>query len=80
MVAMTTAGYTGSKSPNRVDWMVWAITELFPFVIKQAKRDAGSFTSGPPVINVGYAGMKKRPQGSSGPIVNRGYSSMKGSR
>lgn len=61
MVAMTTAGYTGSKSPNRVDWMVWAITELFPSIIKQAKQNAnGIAVHRAPVVNLGHANMKKR--------------------
>lgn len=61
MTAMTTAGYTGSKSPNRVDWMVWAVSELFPSVIKQAKRDAEGL-AGPrqPVVNLGHSKFKDR--------------------
>jgi predicted phage terminase large subunit-like protein len=35
MCAMTTAGYAGSKSPDRADALVWAITELFPGVIRR---------------------------------------------
>lgn len=35
MCAMTTAGYIGSKSPDRADALVWALTELFPGVIRQ---------------------------------------------
>ncbi len=31
----TTTGYTGSLSPNRADWFVWAITELFPGLTKK---------------------------------------------
>lgn len=30
----TTTGYTGSKSPNRADWFVWAFTELFPGIVR----------------------------------------------
>lgn len=30
MTQMTTAGYQGSGSPDRVDALVWAMTELFP--------------------------------------------------
>lgn len=61
MVAMTTAGYTGSKSPNRVDWMVWAITELFPSVIKAAKQDAeGLAGRRMPVVNLGHSKLKRR--------------------
>jgi phage terminase large subunit-like protein len=61
MTAMTTAGYTGSKSPNRVDWMVWAITELFPSIIRQAKQDAdGSAVRRTPVVTLGHSNMKRR--------------------
>jgi hypothetical protein len=62
MTSMTTAGYTGTKSPNRLDAMVWAVTELFPGVIQQAKRDS----DGPialnraPKVNLGHANMKRR--------------------
>lgn len=30
LLSFTTTGYTGARSPNRADWFVWAITELFP--------------------------------------------------
>jgi len=30
LMSFTTTGYTGEKSPNRADWFVWALTELFP--------------------------------------------------
>lgn len=30
LMAFTTTGYTGARSPNRADWFVWAITELLP--------------------------------------------------
>ena len=30
MCQMTAAGYEGQGSPDRVDAMVWALTELFP--------------------------------------------------
>jgi len=35
MCGFTTAGYIGDDSPNRVDAMVWAITELFPRIAKK---------------------------------------------
>lgn len=62
MLAMTTAGYTGSKSPNRLDWMVWGVTELFPKIISQAKREAagGQNHRTPPKVNLGHSGMKSR--------------------
>lgn len=34
LLACTTTGYTGEKSPNRLDWFVWAFTELFPGIAK----------------------------------------------
>jgi hypothetical protein len=39
MLAMTTAGYTGSKSPNRLDVLVWGVISLFPKIISQAKAE-----------------------------------------
>lgn len=38
LCAFTTSGYIGARSPNRADWMVWAMTELFPGVMKAEKR------------------------------------------
>lgn len=32
--AFSTNGYTGERSPNRADALVWALTELFPEIIK----------------------------------------------
>ncbi|MHA2066491.1 MAG: phage terminase large subunit, partial [Candidatus Thorarchaeota archaeon] len=34
LMCFTTTGYTGDNSPNRADWFVWAITELFPGMVK----------------------------------------------
>ena len=36
MCSFSTAGYLGSGSPNRVDAMVWAFSELFPMLTKGA--------------------------------------------
>lgn len=33
----TTNGYTGDRSPNRADAMVWAVTELFPALLNPVK-------------------------------------------
>ena len=30
LLSCTTTGYAGARSPNRLDWFVWAVTELFP--------------------------------------------------
>ncbi|MCK5445215.1 MAG: phage terminase large subunit [Rhodospirillaceae bacterium] len=37
LLAFTTTGYTGARSPNRADWFVWGITELFPAMTKPVK-------------------------------------------
>lgn len=37
LMQFTTAGYTGSQSPNRADALIWAVTALFPGVIKPRK-------------------------------------------
>ena len=34
LVAFSTYGYTGEGSPNRADALIWALTELFPGVVK----------------------------------------------
>jgi len=39
MCAMSTAGYTGAKSPNRLDSLVMAVTELFPRLTRKPKRE-----------------------------------------
>jgi hypothetical protein len=33
LCAMSTAGYTGSGSPNRADALIWALSELFPGIV-----------------------------------------------
>lgn len=38
LVAFSTNGYMGESSPNRADALIWALTEIFPGLVK-AKRD-----------------------------------------
>lgn len=73
MLAMTTAGYTGDKSPNRLDAMVWGVTHLFPRIISQAKEAADNgFTGGARIPRQAtLAGSRK------GPTVNVGRSRWK---
>lgn len=40
LCAFSTIGYTGSGSPNRADAVIWALTELFPGVMR--KRESQS--------------------------------------
>jgi len=37
LLSFTTTGYTGARSPNRADWFVWGITELFPAMTKPVR-------------------------------------------
>jgi len=37
---MTTAGYEGDGSPDRVDALVWALTNLFPQVVTLPNKTA----------------------------------------
>lgn len=77
LCAMTTAGYVGSRSPDRADAMIWGLASLFPAL---TKREDGPLGRRSPTVNLGHANLKNRPQGSSGPVVNRGHANMKGSR
>jgi predicted phage terminase large subunit-like protein len=57
LCAMTTAGYVGSRSPDRADAMIWGLASLFPAMTKQNPGPNGSRA---PVVNLGYGTMKKR--------------------
>jgi hypothetical protein len=39
--AFTNTGYIGERSPNRADWFVWALTELFPGIAQREKKQRG---------------------------------------
>lgn len=39
LTGFSTYGYTGSRSPNRADALIWAITELFPNILVGDRRD-----------------------------------------
>jgi len=41
LCGFTTTGYIGEKSPNRADWMIWALTELFPGLTQLPKEPDG---------------------------------------
>ena len=52
---MTTAGYLGTKSPDRADALIWALHEIFPAVVRGENRNRG-----PVVVNVGHSSIKQR--------------------
>jgi len=35
LVSFSTAGYTGPRSPNRADALIWGLTEIFPGIVKK---------------------------------------------
>jgi hypothetical protein len=37
LAGFSTHGYTGAKSPNRADALIWALAELFPGITRKAK-------------------------------------------
>lgn len=45
MTSMTAAGYEGTGSPDRLDALVWALTELFPRLVAKQSPRARSFTA-----------------------------------
>lgn len=59
LVQMTTFGYTGDRSPNRADAAIWALTDLFPSVIKTAKAEASAQRHTAPKVNLGHSHFKR---------------------
>jgi len=59
MVLMTTSGYAGERSPNRVDAAVFAITDLFPTVIKKANAETSAQRHTTPQVNLGHSQAKR---------------------
>jgi len=55
MCLMTASGYVGDGSPDRVDALVWAFTELFPKLTRRADAHGNSF---PARANGGYTHRK----------------------
>jgi phage terminase large subunit-like protein len=40
LVAFSTFGYMGESSPNRADALIWALTELFPGLVRDKRKPA----------------------------------------
>lgn len=47
MCLMTAAGFEGEGSPDRVDALVWAMTELFPKIVRRPAEAAPAFRDAP---------------------------------
>lgn len=43
LTSFSTMGYMGEKSPNRADALIWALTELFPAIVKPRIEPAPAF-------------------------------------
>lgn len=56
LLAMTTAGYMGSRSPDRLDAMVWGLASIFTGM---TRRDETTVHRAPPV-NRGHSAVKRR--------------------
>ncbi len=55
MVGMSTNGFTGQGSPNRVDALVFAITELFPGIVKKEEEPHDPSQPSPYRQNLSFA-------------------------
>ena len=68
LIAFTTHGYMGDRSPDRADALIWGLTELFPRVVKSSGASGrhsgfGSHHDRPKFSNVGYADIKRKRRG-----------------
>lgn len=55
LCAMTTAGYRGDRSPDRADAMIWALTSLFPAIVRESRKERST----PPKVILHYANAKR---------------------
>ncbi|TCL70638.1 phage terminase large subunit [Rhizobium sp. BK251] len=56
LCAMTTAGYLGSRSPDRADAAIWGLASLFPAMTRQDSANVNRS----PQVNLGHSNMKRR--------------------
>ena len=57
LVAFSTIGYTGGKSPNRADAWIWVLAELFPGMVKSKKdKKPSESNEGVYLTNDGWMG------------------------
>lgn len=59
MVLFGPNGMVGGSSPDHVDALVWALTELFPMMIRHAKQEQTGHVA-KPAVNLGHSSMKRR--------------------
>lgn len=51
LMAMTTSGYQGLRSPDRADALVWGFTELFPKMTKRERKKRSDSAHIPPAFS-----------------------------
>jgi len=56
MCAFSTSGYTGGRSPNRADAFIWGLAELFPALVKPAKKPKEETTEDDYMGEAGWMG------------------------
>lgn len=61
LCGLTTAGYVGSKSPDRADAMVWGLAYLFPAMTRKEPWSQGGmvYRASMPQVHVGYPQVKR---------------------
>jgi predicted phage terminase large subunit-like protein len=52
LTAFSTAGYIGERSPNRADALIWALTEIFPGLVRE-KKPHQQLAAKPRIVNPG---------------------------
>jgi len=56
--AMTTAGYVGTRSPDRADAAIWGLASLFPAITKEQPGILGRASM--PQVNLGHSKFKQK--------------------
>lgn len=54
LVAFSTVGYLGDRSPNRADALIWALTELFPGIVRPKREPVEKVAR--PIVRGGWMG------------------------
>jgi predicted phage terminase large subunit-like protein len=57
LCAMTVSGYSGGKSPDRLDAMVWGLAELFPVIARSDEQQGFNHV---PKVNMGHDAIRRR--------------------
>lgn len=53
LTAFSTIGYTGERSPNRADALIWALTEIFPGLVRDKSKRKPESSPGRQRVTIG---------------------------